>query len=768
MFFNPFRNKNDGQENDRNNPPSRPAEDLIRRLGSQIQGAKWKEVDKLLHSLSKKEISALNSLQLETQNGVISTLLQSGAPESIINRALISGFSLDAPLLTTDQNGNSTTFSALHCAASRYAGGSGHRPVDSPAWFEGFLARDEARQLLEVQDSRGRTPLHGVLELSTVDPSQKWECARALLRSGSACTDIPAELFRGADLSHLTLPADLTGKDLRDANLIGADLSRLTLHDVEHHRFETPLQGAWYDNETTFPPHVIPQVLEMRKGIQAWSDGAKYAFTAEQIADLWDKAETTFQYAGACGRESLEYQKRDRAEPFGVAGLSYVEAFKAFIYDDEPEHGRVVDEFVLRSLRPEYGPDSHKELLTKIELEKEGMQYGETYPYITELLVLARDPRLLSQPDNKSTKLHVHTTGASHPSAPISLAVSSIMGWGPEDAVSSTLAIYNWGRIGQIAREFSRYKFLTRANIEGETLLEHMGYSRVNNRASDYLPSGENNSRREHDLGPGFELTNPAFSTRYIDGNRFRELDTSQYIEMRRAYIIISSEDDGTLIIRNSSHEFGRDTLPFVAGWSPKGIDNGFTREELQGLDRKTIRREFTSALSPDLNVPIFHEAGERWIPEFPEQDKINHLLTELGGLRSCMSDWLFNTNRETAWSSMPDPDGNTLHRLTGLFRSPGFEALVDGLNDYLTSVKSISAPPALRLIPKDLPPLTAIPFEDHLGFLQESLPINYNVLNTLNHLVEHGWDQDRVTAAGLDGLFRQALDTQSDLIVWI
>jgi hypothetical protein len=205
-----------------------------------------------------------------------------------------------------------------------------------------------------------------------------------------------------------------------------------------------------------------------------------------------------------------------------------------------------------------------------------------------------------------------------------------------------------------------------------------------------------------------------------------------------------------------------------VAGYSPKGINNGFSREDLRELDRKTIQMEFTSALDPELNVPIKHRQDERWIPDFPEQNKIDKLLTQLGGLRSCMSDWLFDTNRETAWMSMPDPEGNTLHRLTGLFRSPGFEALVDGLNDYLASVKSISAPPSLRLIPKDLPPLTAIPFENQLGFLQEALPVDHNVLSTLNHLIEHGWNEDRVTESGLDGLFRQALETQSDLIVWI
>lgn len=477
----------------------------------------------------------------------------------------------------------------------------------------------------------------------------------------------------------------------------------------------------------------------------------------------------TFKYAGACVRESIEYQNRDTVEPYGVAGLSYAETFKAFMYDDEePEHVRAVDEFLIRSLRPEYGPDSHKELLLKLELEKEGMGYGDSYPYLPELLVLARDHRLLGQPENTSGDVHSELVKSIDRSAPISLAVSSIMGWGPEDAASSTLAIYNWGRIGQISREFARYKFLTRANIEGETLLEHMGYERIRNRSSDYFPSEENSLRREHDLGPGFELTDPIFSTRFIDGDRFKDLDTSQYIEMRRAYIIISSEEHGTLIVRNSSHEFGRDTLPFVAGYSPKGINNGFTREDLKGLDRKTIQMEFTSALSPDLNIPIFHRQGERWIPEFPEQNRIDKLLTQLGGLRSCMSDWLFDTNRETAWSSMPDPEGNTLHRLTGLFRSAGFESLVDGLNDYLASVKSISAPPSLRLIPKDLPPLTAIPFENQLGFLQEALPVDHKVLSTLNHLVEHGWDQERVTESGLDGLFRQALETQSDLIVWI
>lgn len=116
MLFNPFRkDKDDGQDNNKNNQPPRAADSLLKRLDSHIQSGKWKDVEKLLSSFSEREISAIHTLESSRQSGVIPSLLQGGAPESVVTRALGADFSVDAPLLTYDQYGQKVFFERGTC-----------------------------------------------------------------------------------------------------------------------------------------------------------------------------------------------------------------------------------------------------------------------------------------------------------------------------------------------------------------------------------------------------------------------------------------------------------------------------------------------------------------------------------------------------------------------------------------------------------------------------------------------------------------------------
>ncbi len=133
--------------------------------------------------------------------------------------------------------------------------------------------------------------------------------------------------------------------------------------------------------------------------------------------------------------------------------------------------------------------------------------------------------------------------------------------------------------IGQYAFSFPAKRFTTQRFGDSPSLIELAGFERQD----------RNTDMRDPSLPPA----NP---TRDELGVGFVWCDTDYYIELRRSYLLISNlstETPATLLIRNSSHFFGRDRLTHPAYVSFKPLD----KEALLNLDAAQLN-------NPDIFTP--------------------------------------------------------------------------------------------------------------------------------------------------------------------
>lgn len=144
------------------------------------------------------------------------------------------------------------------------------------------------------------------------------------------------------------------------------------------------------------------------------------------------------------------------------------------------------------------------------------------------------------------------------------------------------IALSNWARIGTLGRSFTKWQYDAMGRWKGmgpgekpPLLVESQLFTPIPRRESDAT------------YGPGFLYTDPK---------------TGLTIELRRAYILITQPEGGTLVIRNSSPVFGRDLLAEPAYFNPKRSYAPpfplFDRPDLEGGD-------FLSVFDKPLNANL-------------------------------------------------------------------------------------------------------------------------------------------------------------------
>ncbi|MBY0404088.1 MAG: hypothetical protein K2X66_09330, partial [Cyanobacteria bacterium] len=293
------------------------------------------------------------------------------------------------------------------------------------------------------------------------------------------------------------------------------------------------------------------------------------------------------------------------------------------------------------------------------------------------------------------------------------------------------------------------------------SLMELFGFKAIPKRPTDTqtLPDGST----PHLLGPGFELVNkPSFFYKlqhngtYVKG----KFDPKTYVEFRRAYLMVSHPDHGTLIIRNSSPDFGRDSMKHPAYWSAKGVGNGFTQAELQGLDQSGIESKLTHILSLNINQE-----------SVKLQEHLAFLLDHLIGVKDSYGAWKFDTQMETAWDKDMVP-GETL--LVGGQNSPGFKALAQylALKWEQNSVAELMGQkteklPDLAFVHPDFPPWETHPFVDQDGVTQKTFVLTEERVKALKDLSEGKADETQMETTGLRNFLQQAgFTTQGELIL--
>ena len=127
------------------------------------------------------------------------------------------------------------------------------------------------------------------------------------------------------------------------------------------------------------------------------------------------------------------------------------------------------------------------------------------------------------------------------------------------------------GRLGYAGFLFPSKRWTTQRFNDGPSLIERAGFSRQTRDTDIRDPELPKYNPQRDEFGIGFTWSNEDW-----------------YIEQRRAYTLISSKAHGqkaTLIVRNSSHFYGRDRLDHPVYVSFKHLSD----EDLLSLDREII-----------------------------------------------------------------------------------------------------------------------------------------------------------------------------------
>jgi len=567
------------------------------------------------------------------------------------------------------------------------------------------------------------------------------QCTHELLHAGARIRDIlltpfDSILLREADLSGMVLQENLSGLDLSGIDLVDVDVSRASLKGAN-------LRGAFYSPGTKFPPDFgHPSIEGMIQAQRVFLDD-KDVYLSEK--KLQRKLEEVVEALPPHLLPEAQYLLTLSGSLQDV--VLYREVYMDAVAAAGRGTGAPLQEFAPKLLLS-YPPGVIQSLF--LELDHSMDQYPlplKHHSNEAELLLLCHHPRV-----NEVTPEHL---------ASLSLAISSIDRWlTTGDASLSRETLYNWGRVGQLAFSFPLWKFEairteSAPGLRDPSLLEEMGFELIRGRSSDHIPNST-----KHLYGPGFALLPNTIEFTYrkhtANGEEVRDFASECYVELRRAYLLISHPTEGTLLIRNSSKDFGRDRFQRTAYWSPKGIGNGFSAEELQSVTNESLHKlGFESILEPGLN--------DR---HYGFQQSLDLLLDNLFALKDKISGWKFDTRLSSAWYQTP----GLQPRLVGGYNSEGFPALVSFLERQFDLLERGRIPPSmmpeLAFVRSDLPPWASHEYQDEMEFSQTRFRLTRERLQVLRDLAEGRVDQDALESTGTYHFLAIGFATQSDLVL--
>lgn len=262
-----------------------------------------------------------------------------------------------------------------------------------------------------------------------------------------------------------------------------------------------------------------------------------------------------------------------------------------------------------------------------------------------------------------------------------------------------------FGRIGQYTFGFPRFKHDVRTTESfPKTLLEEFGFEKVSDPPAAKICGAcftftppRRNGRRE-DL--------VAYSNGPNGERREERLSRDTRIVFRHSTIGVHNKNFGTLWIRNSSLNFGRDTMPGAAYFTPV-----------------TATKDIGVLAPPDSSVfnssSKYYPIGkhEIFIPQNTRDlERLVALLDQYQAFLHLYRAWKFDTNRHSAWNPT---DGSCSS--TGLERSPGFTHIIDRASDWYygarTAKEQVSRMvPSLAFVPPAHLPFTFITGRDALS----------------------------------------------------
>lgn len=248
------------------------------------------------------------------------------------------------------------------------------------------------------------------------------------------------------------------------------------------------------------------------------------------------------------------------------------------------------------------------------------------------------------------------------------------------------------------------------------------------------------------------------------DQYQWYSLDSNTMLEFRRGYLLVSHPKQGTLVIRNSSLVFGRDTLRNVAYWSKIGYRSGYTYNDLLNITREHIQREM---------LPVLHH---KVLDSTRATESVYFLLRQLDVVRDLNRRLKFDTEPSDAFTDDPKT-GRKILSDTGGYRSPGFRDIVlflkkrlDGLRLEREAVGAVSKVlPALAFARPWFPAWTTYRFEGEQGTWSPYLVVNSDVLEVLQAFVNESFTRRHLELDerfGVSRFFQEGFDRKAELVL--
>lgn len=325
------------------------------------------------------------------------------------------------------------------------------------------------------------------------------------------------------------------------------------------------------------------------------------------------------------------------------------------------------------------------------------------------------------------------------------------------------MTIKNWQRIGQLTHSFLNWKYdtirpkdLKSGEVLAPSLAEDFGFRVVNRSSKDLASYGNTFMIRPADL----ELPD-------ILGTDQEAISQDAVFFQSQSYLLVSIPNVGTLVIRNSSLVFGRDSMRHPAYFSSFSIENGFDYNELANLNSELLHYEFEPILSIHINGLPKNEV--ELLPNYREE--IMLLLSQITAIINKRNSWIFDTNPKTAFRKS---EGISHNDILGAYNSSGFPSLVRNLSHFHASSLALKRPslmPDLVFVHPYNPPWTYYKFDPPL--IDGYQPIQANKfkidqfsLEVLQELGEGNFNIDDFENSGLRDFFQAGMDAEANLIM--
>ena len=489
-------------------------------------------------------------------------------------------------------------------------------------------------------------------------------------------------------LRQLRVECSIAGWNLVGADLCGTDLS--TAQGIEY----SELSGAVYSPTTKLPDELHPVSLQMSRAI---FDRMSGDFVHPSQFDLY--------IARNHNLTKTSYKKFHKTYGDGVRSTGFSGYQRRRLITESYREPKYIDPEPLINLLP--GIQNRRDALDFVKVLMR-MEKGldDVYYYSRRNQTAGVHPMepewmaMLSMLDTKDPVIiNALTRCLTGQTQWISLG--SI----PRHAIRIP-TVKTWGQGGRRSLSFKTRKYLARSlrdpdfGLKLPSVLEEFGYNIIL-RDSDKDHTNKAGKRRKG-LGIGSVLSPERIATLAatptdVAHTGIKEFHPYTYIESRHGYDMVSVPELGTLIIRNSSRDFGRDRLKYTVAYSDRSIASPGFKNEIKYFNRDTYGRFFVS---------IFNKGLARKTNPAPE--RITQLLGHLLHEETCFNKWLFDTDPDTAFEKSPFDNTQVV---IGGYRAEGFKKYLEMAESLFRTYPEGDTALAFTFLPKGQIPYTGNTF---------------------------------------------------------